>query len=93
MVFLCFYFRFALACCIVSILDVEFIVSLLCDASDAAGDWILALGGFCCLRLIDVFLRFSSSCVGTPMPCTLSVQVRLYLVVSLFEYRFSFCFA
>ena len=46
MFFLCFYFRFALACCIVSILTVEFIVSLLCDASNAVGNWILALGGF-----------------------------------------------
>ena len=46
MFYLCLHIRFALACCVVSILDVEFIVSLLCDASDAVGNWILALGGF-----------------------------------------------
>ena len=34
-----------------------------------------------------------SSCIGPLMPCALSVQVRLYLVISLFEYRFSLLFS
>ena len=63
-------------------------------SSDAVGNWILILGGFLLFAIgWYIFEGFLSSCIGTPMPCALSVQVRLYLVISLFEYRFSLLFS